>query len=425
MPKTTNMNRSAGLRRFGSPMQEVSRQNVDGAPQLFGASEQKKIGPRDLKTRSLRRMKVLHVVDSLDIGGTETQMLQVVERFDARFYDVTVGTLRSGGPLTEPLQKAGIRILAFPKHRTMFSWRAAYQLLRMAWFIRRERIDVVHAHDLWANQMAIPAARLAGARVILSSQRNLAHAVWYTPFRKKVVHWIHLLASGVIANSDAVREVLVKEFGIQYKHIHVIHNGVDCERIARIRRSRRDLFPFLSLDAKLIVNIGNMNSEVKGQAVLIEAARTICAAIPEVTIVLVGDGPLRAGLMDRVREIGLQERFLFLGLRSDVLQILSCADLFAFPSFAEGLPNSVLEAAALNVPVVATSVGGIPEIIQDGVSGLLVQPKDPQGLSEAILKILRNPDLAAKLAQASQERVCSEFGFKAVLSRLESLYGRS
>lgn len=362
------------------------------------------------------------MVDTLEVGGTERQMVQVVQRLDPRAFRVTVGCLHAGGPLTKPLQNAGVRIVEFRKGGTLLSFHGAYQFLRLAQFIRREGFDVVHSHDLWANLMAVPAARLARAPVIISSQRNLAHLSWYTPFRKRVMRRIHLLATCVIANSGAAKQLLVKDFRIPAGRVHVLHNAVDFEQFADCQGDRQKLYPGLKPGARLVIHLANMNTIAKGHAVLIEAARAVCAAIPDAKFILVGDGPLRPNLEERVREVGLHDHFLFLGRREDVREILSCGDLFVFSSLAEGLPNAVLEAAAAGLPLVATRAGGIPEIIEDGVSGLLVPPNDPQALAEAVLCVLTNPGLAARLARAGQEQARSQFGFDRLLGELEPLY---
>jgi L-malate glycosyltransferase len=370
----------------------------------------------------MHRMHILHVIDNLEVGGTETQMVQMAQRLASSFDRVTVATLRAGGPLTEQLKEAGIEIVEFPKRRTMLSFQAAYQLIRMAWFIRREKIEVVHAHDLWANLMAIPAARLARARVIISSQRNLATLWWYTPFRRKFIRHVHLLAKHVVVNSMAVKQLMENEFRIPAERLHVLNNGVDFERFSKPRVDRQALFPGLASNSTLIVNVANMNTEIKGHAVLIEAAKEICASSPGVHFAFIGDGPLRRHLENRVRESGLQDRFLFLGRRRDVAEILSCADIFVFPSFAEGLPNSVLEAAAAGLPVIATQVGGIPEIIEHGVTGLLVAPGNTQALVAAVRQFLNNPLFAEMLAQAGQQRVRSKFCFDNAVTQLRMLY---
>jgi glycosyltransferase involved in cell wall biosynthesis len=391
-------------------------------PRGILADGQSPADSRGFGSPSVHVIKVLHVVESLDVGGTETQMVQIAQHLDPRVYHVTVACLHSGGPLTEPLQAAGIEILEFPKRVTFVSFQAIYQLLRLARYIRHEKIQVVHAHHLPANLMAVPAAWLAGAPVILSSLRNLAHLPWYTPFRRKVVRLIYRLSTGVIANSEAVRQLLVTEFQVPPSHVHLLYNGVDYGRFAQCRGDRQKLHPSLQPGTKLILNLANMNSEVKGHAILIEAARAVCAAIPDARFALVGDGALRSNLEQRVKALGLEQRILFLGRRKDVPEILSCGDLFVLPSLAEGLPNSVLEAMSAGLPVVATAVGGIPEIIEDGVSGLLAPPNDSQAITEAILRALRDPALAAKLARAGQARARSEFSFDRVLTDLRQIY---
>lgn len=366
--------------------------------------------------------RVLHIIDSLDVGGTETQMVQVVRRLSSLGYQVTVACLRAGGPLTEALHERSVRIIEFPKYRTLLSLPAVYQLFRLTWFLRREKVAVLHSHDLWSNLMGVPAAWIARTPIILASQRNLAHLPWYTPFRRRVVRLIYRLATAIIANSGAVRKLLMEEFQVPAARVHLLHNGVDFDRFNLGRGDRRKIDGNLGPETKLILNVANMNSEVKGHAVLIEAARTVCSLMPQAKFVLIGDGPLRPGLERSAKECGLQDNVLFLGRRNDVAEILSCADLFVFPSFVEGLPNSVLEAGAFGLPIVATPVGGIPEVISDGVTGLLVRPRDSQALAESILRVLKDPDLAARLSHACRERVRAQFSFDRLINDLGRLY---
>ena len=367
-------------------------------------------------------MRILHVIDNLEVGGTETQMVQMVQRLASSRDEVTVATLRAGGPLSEQLTRTGIEVIEFPKRRTMLSFQAAYQLIRMAWFIRQRKVDVVHAHDLWANLMAVPAARLARAPVTISSQRNLATLWWYTPFRKKVIRRVHLLAKHIVVNSAAVKKLMENEFRIPANRLHILNNGVDFAKFSEAGNGRKMLFPDLPSGSKLVVNVANMNSEIKGHAVLIAAAKEICASSANVFFALVGDGPLRQVFEGSVRRSGLQDRFRFLGRRRDVPEILSCADFFVFPSFAEGLPNSVLEAAAAGLPIIATQVGGIPEIIEHGVTGLLIPAGDSQALVLALHRLMENSSFSATLARAGQQRVRSTYSFESAITQLHALY---
>ncbi|MGH7838314.1 MAG: glycosyltransferase, partial [Candidatus Binataceae bacterium] len=193
--------------------------------------------------QALRKLRILHVVDSFDIGGTETQMAQIASLLAQRGHFVTVAPHRSGGPLEAPLRKAGVRIVEFPKRRRLLSFQGILQMMRLARFIRREKFDAVHAHDLWSNLMAIPAARVAGAPVILCSQRNLAHIPWYTLFRRRVVRFLYALSDGVIVNSGAIRDLLVREFHVPPEHVHLLHNGVDSDRFVNARANREEILP--------------------------------------------------------------------------------------------------------------------------------------------------------------------------------------
>lgn len=366
--------------------------------------------------------RVLFVVDTLNFGGTETQTVQVAERLHAAGSRVTVACLHADGALTERLEKAGIRIVRYMTQGTLLSISGAKQLLRLAWFIRREKFDVVHAHDLWANLMGVPAARLAGTPVILSSQRDLAHLWWYTPARTRVIRLIHRLATRVIANSVAVRDHVVTQFRIPRERVSVLRNAVDIGRFARARGNLEKLFPGVTSDHKLVVVVANMHSAVKGHHDLIEAAKVICAAMPKVKFVLVGEGMERGKFQEEVQRAGLDENFFFLGYRQDIAEILSCCDLSVLPSRAEGFPNAVLESMAAGLAVVATHVGGTPEMIENGVSGVLVPPQAPPALANAILRILRDPELSHRLGRAGQEQVRNLYSFDRLLSELQKVY---
>jgi L-malate glycosyltransferase len=366
-------------------------------------------------------ISVLYVIDSLNVGGTENQVMHMSLRLPPDRYRLTVCCLKAEGPLLEPLKQAGIRIVEFSPGSSLISMSGALQLLRLACFVRRERFQIVHAHDLWSNLMGVPAALIARTPVIISSQRNLAHLSWYSTWRKPVITALQRASEFVIANSSAICDMLEKD-GLHRNNIRLIYNGVDFDRFAFTQADKRKLFPGLDNGRKLIAVIANMHSEVKGHSYLIDAAQGICQIFPETLFVLIGDGALRPELEQRVGGLGLKDNFLFLGSRRDVPELLCCCDLFVLPSTAEGLPNAVLEAMAAGLPVVATRVGGTGEIIEDGISGFLVEPKSSSALTEVIVRVLRNPEMAIRLALTGQERVRVKFSFDRVLEELEQLY---
>ncbi len=366
--------------------------------------------------------RVLYLVNTLDIGGTETQMVQTALRLRSTSRHVTVGCLSAKGPLLEVLQQAGIPVVEFRKKKTLLSFNGVYQLMRLALFLRRGQFHVIHAHDLGANLLGVPAGWLARTPVIISSRRYLADLDWYTPWRSKIITIIYRLSTHVVVNSSCVRQLLVERDRLPPEKIHVIYNGVDVDRFAGGRRDREGLLGSLGSGSKLIAVVANMYSRVKGHACLIEAARIVCRAVPRAKFVLIGDGAERPRLEQQVRQAWLEGNFLFLGRRQDVPELLACCDLSVLPSEAEAMSNSVLESMAAGLPVVATRVGGTPEIIVDGVDGLLVPPRNAPAFADAILRILQDADLARRLSGTGQARVRTHFTYDRLISQLEQLY---
>ena len=203
----------------------------------------------------------------------------------------------------------------------------------------------------------------------------------------------------------------------------MIHNGVDLEKFSRGSRDRDWLTSGgQPSKEKWIVLVGNMLSDVKGHPWLIAAAPAITREFPETRFVLVGDGEKRKDFERQVAELGLDRHFLFLGRRNDVPRILACCDIAVLPSRAEGLPNAVLEYLAAGLPTVASRVGGNVEILRDDKTGLLVPPEDSTALAEALLRLLRDPEFAARLGKSGREYVASEFSVQRMIANTDQLY---
>ncbi len=365
--------------------------------------------------------KVFFLVDSLDIGGSESQAVELAVRLSAARYTVTLGCLRMQGRLLARLQGSGISVVEFHPRGGIDSLRGGWQLLRLAAFLRREGFDIIHTHDLWSNLMGVPAAFLARVPVIISSQRDLSHLPWYQGGRRVWLRRIQGLSSVVLANAGPIREQLIQEGHLRAEKILVIHNGVDPEVFDRSSRNSRVLFPNAG-DGKRIVLVGNMTSGVKGQSVLINAAPTIVGEFPDVRFVLAGDGTCRNQFETQVGDLGLNKNFLFLGQREDVPEILAACNIAVLPSKTEGLANALLEYLAAGLATVATNAGGNAEIVEDGVTGLLVPPDNPEFLAAAVLRLLRDPDLACRLGRSGREFVCRRFGFDKLVEQIEGLY---
>ncbi|HXC43642.1 MAG TPA: glycosyltransferase [Candidatus Dormibacteraeota bacterium] len=376
--------------------------------------------PVEVESRRRSTRRVFYLVDSLDVGGTETQAVELALRIGAMGYEVTLGCLRAGGPLQERLQGSPVAVVEFHPHGGIDSPQGIYQSLRLSWFLRRGRFDVVHTHDLWSNLMGVPAARLAGIPTIVSSRRDLAQSDWYRGNRRVWLRRIQNLSCAVLANAIQVRDALAAEEGFALEKLRVIRNGVDLRKF-QVPSEREALFPDAG-NGQLIVMVGNMLSDVKGHTWLIAAAPAVIREFPSTRFVLVGDGEARPGFERQVRELGLDQNFLFLGRRNDVPRILASCDIAVLPSRAEGLPNAVLEYMSAGLPTVVTRVGGNEELVEDGVTGLLVPAEDSEALSEALRTYLQNPEGAGKIARRGREFVSRNFSFDRLIREVDELY---
>lgn len=384
------------------------------------------VADRDLKTApsngaGQRRRKVFFLLDSFHVGGTETQAVELALRLPAADYEITIGCLHKQGPLLDKLQGSGVVVREFRPQGGLDSPAGVYQLLRLATFLRRERFDVVHTHDLWSNLLGVPAARLAGVRAIISSRRDLSNFEWYQGSKRAWLRRIQNLSDVVLANATPIRDALIAEDGFAPEKLRVIHNGVDTEKFQRGQRDRERWFPD-ARNQKLVVLVGNMHSDVKGHPWLIAAAPTVLKEFPSTRFVFAGDGGARPEFEKQVSQLGLQRQFTFLGCCDNVPDLLASCDIAVLPSRAEGLSNAVLEYMAAGLPTIATSVGGNAELVKDGVTGLLVPPEDSAALANALLRLLGDPDLSGRIAAGGQRIATEDYSFGRLIRQTDALY---
>ena len=364
---------------------------------------------------------MFYLVDSLNVGGTETQAVELALRLPASEYEIVMGCLRAEGPLLERLKGSAVSVREFYPTGGLDSQAGLWQVARLAAYLRREKFDVVHTHDLWSNLMGVTAARLAGVRAIISSRRDLAHFDWYQGKRRHWLRRIQNLSGVVLANATPIRDALIAEDGFAPEKLRVIHNGVDTEKFQRAKRDRARLFPGAGNES-LVVLVGNMHSDVKGHPWLIAAAPAVLREFPEVRFVLAGDGELRPQFEAQATKLGLANKFMFLGRRSDIPEILASCDIAVLPSRAEGLPNAVLEYMAAGLPTIASRVGGNAELVQDGITGLLVPAQNADALAGALLRLLRNPEQARQIARDGQRFAVENFSFERLIREVDGLY---
>lgn len=363
---------------------------------------------------------VLHLVDCLNIGGTERQLFELVRRLDRRRYRSFVACFNEGGELDPMLRDLGIAPFGLPLHGTLARPNTVLQILRLALACRKNRVRILHAHDFYSNLIGVAAARLAGIRAI-ASRRDLGH--WLSPRHHRVLRIALKHADRVLANAHAVGRLVLSEEEVAPPKLRVIPNGIDLTRFDALARRAPDppLLPAHPGVPRLCA-VASMHLPDKGHGDLLDAAAALEARGVRVEWLLLSDGGLRETYQARARELGLGESIHFLGRRGDVPSLLARVDLVVHPSWAEGFPNAVLEAMAAARPVVATRVGGTPELVVEGETGYLVDPRQPAALADAIVRALADRDRLRQLGERGRARVESTFSAEQMIHSVESLY---
>lgn len=349
--------------------------------------------------------------DSDAFGGVEMVMLTLLRGLDRdRWRPVLI---HHGAPGLEPLlvgaRAAGVDDLAVPAlPEGLAGLRAAPALGRC---LRRLRPAVLHAHLSWpfAAKWALLTARSVGVPAVVAT----AHLWVECPVgvsRRAQVAVLGRAVDALVAVSEATAERF-RALGWPAHRVRVVHNGIPLGDV---------LPPPAADEGPAVVTVARLDAQ-KGHAVLLDAL----ARLPGVRAVLVGDGPLRADLERAVVTHGLADRVTFTGFRQDVRELLGGCDAVVLPSLYEGLPLSLIEAMAAGRPVVATRVGGVPELIRDGRDGLLVPPGDAGALAQAMRALLDDPAGARTRAASARRRVQEHFSREAMLAGYEDVYARA
>lgn len=355
------------------------------------------------------RPSVFLMTNTLEVGGSERQFATLVESVNRDRFDVHPACLRRIGGLAARLGE----IPEFPPSGSLFGLQSQRARLAIVRSMRRDRISVAHAFDFYTNLMLIPAARLAGIPVI-GSHRQLGDLLTGAQF--KAQYWAFRLCQRVVCNSSAAADSL-REAGLPEHKLEVIPNGLAEEAFA-------EFIPAIPRKPGVlrVGMIARMNNAVKNHPAFLKAAAKLLKQCPTVEFVLVGDGPLRPGLEDLALELGIAEKVLFAGERQDIPAVLASLDVSVLISSSESLSNVILESMAAGVPVVATGVGGTPELVKDGETGLLVPPGDEEKLVEALARLVRDPSLRTQYAVRSKQFARDHFHIDQVCRRFEQLY---
>ncbi len=311
----------------------------------------------------------------------------------------------------------GMEVHGFPV-RSLVGAGAVRQILRAARFFRTQQIDVVHTHDCYTNFLMVPAARLAGIPV-LASKRWVFQTFPQHRVTDRISYW---LADAVLANSNEVARSAHTVEGVPQRRITVIPNFVDDQVFsAKTERGAWRAQFGASADAVLFVIVAQLRAE-KNHSVLLDAFAQVLRDVPGARLAIVGDGPERSTIEQRIEGLGLRAAVVTAGHVDRAWRTLAAADIAVLPSQHEGFPNSVVEAMAVGVPVIASNVGGIPDAVRDGVTGLLVECDNVSALANAMRTLALDATLRTTLGHAAQRAAHDSFRQDAVIDRLEACY---
>jgi glycosyltransferase involved in cell wall biosynthesis len=366
--------------------------------------------------------RVLNVVPTLMCGGTENQFMALARTLDRTRFDVEFACLRRWGGFVDELEQRNIPLTEYPVP-TFRSVTALAQQARLARHIVRRGVQIVHAYNFYGNVFATPPARLV-APVTIASIRD--RAPYLTAMQKRVQRYACQFADCILVNADAVKDWLIGE-GYDASKISVIRNGVDLSRFDNAP-PRAELRRELGLpDGTPLVGVISRLTRLKGLEHFLEAAAMVRARVPNARFLIAGetspmDREYLGELQQYAERCGVADSVIFTGLRRDVPAVLSSLDVSVMPSLNEALSNVVLESMAAGAPTVATRVGGTPEAIADGVTGVLVPPADSRALADAIVHLLHDTRLATHLGAAARARIVDHFSVRRMVRSTEDLY---
>lgn len=351
-------------------------------------------------------IKIVHIIGRLDYGGAEILLLDICRKIDKSKFSVSVVVLEDQGPLTEQFQNAGIELEFFYK-KGKFDFSL---VKRLAAYLQKKKPDIVHTHLFAADFWGGCAARKAGVKCLISTKHDiLSEGYWRNRLGKKA----RQRCQKVIAISSATQEFLIKEEQIPLEKIVVIYNGVDVSKFY-VKDPQ-----ILSGEKLVIGSVGRLSKE-KGHKHLIRACRFLKAASWK--LLLVGDGPLKKELIGLIRFLGLEDKVKLTGITEDVRPHLKEMDIFVLPSVSEGLSLAVLEAALAGKFVIATAVGGVPEVIKDDETGLLFKPKNIEQLVRHLNWVVEHKEEAVVMVKKLQKFVLEKFDINKIIKEYEKLY---
>ncbi len=360
------------------------------------------------------KKKIAHIITDLDIGGAEVMLLKTLRNFKSDEYEHFVVSLKPMGSVGRTMRDEGFRVYALGLNKYNF----VPSFARLLYIFKKEKPCIIHSYLFHADIFGRIAAKLINIPILISSLRSVELG---GRLRGTLLKMTDFCVEAVTTVSEEVARVHIAKGTAKKEKVRVIHNGVE------LKGYRRD--GSFSLKRKMgiedgafaLLTVGRLE-EVKGHIFLIKALELLRKRGYIFKALIVGRKDYKDKLQKEIVDRSLEDKVILTGERKDVHELLAIADAFVLPSLWEGLPNVLLEAMAAGLPVVATRVGGIPELITDNETGLLVEAKDNDALAEAIERMIKEPGLRERLGHNAGDYVRKNFDIKRTVSETEELY---
>jgi glycosyltransferase involved in cell wall biosynthesis len=364
-----------------------------------------------------KKIHVMQVTFGMGIGGMERVIMDLCRYVDPDRYRFSIVCISVRGLLADQMQAEGVPIIYCEKQSRL---RKYLRSLDLAGIFRRSDVDIIHTHHTPAFVHSTIGAHLAGRPIII----NTDHCKNYNTEKK---HWMWLergaswLIDEIVAVSNHTRDELIQYEKIAPEKISVIYNGINIKKTRTT--SAGDIRKEFGIDnAQPIVGTVARLEDQKGLDLLLDSVPYVIAQLPTVKFLIVGGGKKEQELKSQAHRLGIEKNVIFTGWRSDAVDLLEAFDIFVSTSNFEGMPMVLLEAMALSKPVVATAVGGIPEVVEDGHTGNIIAERNPELVANTLTRLLSDTPLRERMGQAAHQSYNEKFSAEKMASNYEKLY---
>jgi glycosyltransferase involved in cell wall biosynthesis len=367
-----------------------------------------------------RPYRVLHVIDSLDLGGAQVVLLNLIKYADRNRFALSAATLHGRGVFWEPLQATGIPLHTLSFHHYFPSYVPALGAMMLA-----RRYDVVHCHLLGSNVIAKPIAAACRIPVLINHDHCNDKLTDPRPWALPADKWTNRFSTHVIAVSETTRRFVTEHEGVPAERASTIHNGIDCEAFQPRPEQRAAAREKLGIpqEAFVVAGIGRLTYQ-KNFALFLEVAARVLKQHPHAMFLIAGTGEDESALRAQAAALGITERVRFLGFTRDMAALYPAVDSLLLTSRYEGLPITILEAMAVGVPIVASRLDGIAEVLNHERDAALAPSDDPDAFASHLCALIEKPDIARAYADSALHKVRAEYSAARMTRDVEEIYLR-